>query len=435
MKKLFNKHYSNIILNGVKTMKKILLFMTVMTLTLALASCDFLGDQTTTETETTVEVDYENYIDIDTIDALQNMEVNKSYRLTANLDLIGIEWTPIGSYEEPFLGHFDGNGFAISNITVSSDNIHNGLFGYMEGDVIDLTIENINISYETNFLTYVGGIAGYSNGAITGCVVEGDIDITNTSGNSFVGLLVGVTQGKLEQHTLVDEFYPNLIDNNEVTGTINLVSDKIGFVGGLIGKAYNSTVSNNISRTQISVEASAYPSYIGGLIGHNYGGILIGFEELIDETTIYIKNNISFTDIVVELEDSNVIVGGFIGYNQKGYNLDNYVKSTITLNGSLSDTNHISIGGYLGENWTSQIDTILIDSTLINNLTSTYSLSKGAVIGALYSDYTDSDVYLVIPTSFDTTQLSTDTAENIYTTNFFTNTLGWTQEVLDEITE
>jgi hypothetical protein len=34
----------------------------------------------------------------------------KSYRLEANLDLNHHEWTPIGTWDTPFGGYFDGNG-------------------------------------------------------------------------------------------------------------------------------------------------------------------------------------------------------------------------------------------------------------------------------------------------------------------------------------
>ena len=46
--------------------------------------------------------------------------------LTADIDLGGQEWIPIGSAGTPFTGTFDGDGYAINNITISGNNQYQG---------------------------------------------------------------------------------------------------------------------------------------------------------------------------------------------------------------------------------------------------------------------------------------------------------------------
>ena len=346
--------------------------MASITLMLGLVSCDIFnigGTTTTTETTEATTVDYENFIEINSVSDLQNMEMNKSYILNTDLDLTGIEWQPIGSYLNPFLGNFDGNDHTISNLTITNDHIHNGLFGYTTGTINNLNLVNISIDYNSTFITYAGGIAGFTNGDIENCEVSGTLDVLSSESSVYAGMLVGFTQGKLYQDTTVEEFEPNMISNNKVSGLVNVVSHEIGYIGGMIGKTYNTTVAMNVSFVDISVTVNAYSVFIGGVIGHNFGGILHDFPEIVDDVNIYIYENITVNQITVNNDEGSFVVGGFIGYNSKGSHKDNYVQSEITLEGEALEANIIKVGGYYGENWNSQSEKIFIDSNYTDKLT------------------------------------------------------------------
>ena len=66
---------------------------------------------------------------------------NKTVKLVADLDLNNAEWTPIGSAsaDHGFMGSFDGNGYAIKNLKITSLTLDSdgyayaGLFGVTEG--------------------------------------------------------------------------------------------------------------------------------------------------------------------------------------------------------------------------------------------------------------------------------------------------------------
>lgn len=412
--------------------------MTSIVLMIGLASCNFAGNTTTAETTESTTVDYENYIEINTIADLEAMEMNKSYILNANLDLTGIEWVPIGSYNNPYLGNFDGNGYTISNLTITVDHLHNGLFGYTTGNIIDLNLINVSIDYNATFISYVGGLAGYSNGDIDGCNVEGSIEVLNTDSSLYIGMLVGFTQGKLYQDTTVEDFRPNIISNNRVNGTVTAISNEIGYVGGMIGKSYNTTVNGNISLVNLNVDVNEYTVFIGGLIGHNFGGILHDFAEIVDDVNIYIYENITVNQITVTDDSGSFTLGGFIGYNSKGYHKDNYVQSDVTLQGEASEENLIKVGGYFGENWNSPAENIFIRSSYLNNLTGDgITIVDGALGGGLYGSHTESTIYLFDPSSF----LPLDSVENYETADatdledpdFFVNIFGWDSGFLDQL--
>ena len=83
-----------------------------------------------------------------------NTGVNASahYKLTADIDLGGEEWTPIGhysteaSYSAAFQGVFDGDGHTVSNFKITKDNTpFLGFFGF----VYQGTVKNLNITDAT----------------------------------------------------------------------------------------------------------------------------------------------------------------------------------------------------------------------------------------------------------------------------------------------
>ena len=135
----------------------------------------------------------------------------KTVRLTDNIDMTGVTFSPIGDQTHLFDGTFDGNGKVISNLTLDSQNC-SGFFG--------ATGENSVIKY-----------LGLENVCV--------------SGNDNVGALVGKSQSK--------KIY-NCYSSGEVSGNEN--------VGGLIG--YNSSASTDNCFSVASVTAqNMYGSFVG----------------------------------------------------------------------------------------------------------------------------------------------------------------------------
>ncbi len=102
-----------------------------------------------------------------------------------------IEWNPIGTGDTPFAGTIDGNNKEISGIDVSSGSEYAGLVGKLDyGAVIkDVVLKDINITSDTNM---AGAIAGYNQGIIINCHVDGG---TITSNQSNVGGITGINAG------------------------------------------------------------------------------------------------------------------------------------------------------------------------------------------------------------------------------------------------
>ena len=165
-------------------------------------------------------------------------------------------WVPIGyndgdgNIEHPFDGHYNGNGFEISNIVVEKklNSLNGGIFGATYfGEIYDLTLRDVNIT------------ATFGVGALVGCAeytsirdvtVCGKIEI-KTNYNDAIGGMVGFSQGGNISNCCVYS------DNGLIDGWSS--------AGGLIGETYETTITKSYSR--ISVQGRRY---IGGLVGKIY---------------------------------------------------------------------------------------------------------------------------------------------------------------------
>ena len=108
--------------------------------------------------------------------------------LTDNIDLTGIDWTPIGtSFSNSYTGTFDGGNHTITGLTVTGSNDYAGLFGDIDenGTVKNVVLEGVQITSD-NSSGYAGGVAGNSWGTIENCSVSGSV-----SGTTFAGGVVG----------------------------------------------------------------------------------------------------------------------------------------------------------------------------------------------------------------------------------------------------
>mgnify|MGYP005848071361 CR=1 FL=1 len=372
-------------------MKKIILLLILFNV-LILSGCNFLGSD---QEETTSNVDISNFIKISTIDELKSMNPNKSYELDNDIDLNYEEWIPIGTYQNPFRGNFRGNGYTISNLKITKNNNgYNGLFGNLEGNVENLNIVNFDISFTTDFLANVGGLAGFSSGTIESVYVSGNIDINSTNSNLYLGLLVGSVETKLDSLVIAKQFRPNYLNDNFSTGSIIVAAEDITYAGGLVGKAYNTGFNNNVvDNFNITVTEVNSSTFIGGLIGHNFLYDVETIEPSLSVNKKLVNKNIVNAKFIVD-NNAELSLGGLVGYNQNVILDTNFVTSDIEV---IGDTSYL--GFLVGENWVVDIsNNLAINTNLVanfnNNNISTISgqIFESEIINNLYyisEDYTE----------------------------------------------
>ena len=100
-------------------------------------------------------------------------------KLTKNLDLNGIEWTPIGTKgtSNVFKGTFDGNGATISNLKISG-----GSYVALFGETSGATIKDLTVTGEVSGEDVAGIVAKATGTTITNCVSK--VNVTATAGKA-----------------------------------------------------------------------------------------------------------------------------------------------------------------------------------------------------------------------------------------------------------
>ncbi len=204
-------------------------------------------------------------------------DVNADYELTADIDLSGYEWSPVGSKEAPFTGSLEGNNHTVTGLTITdSSRVYSGLFGYLKGTVQNMTVEGqINLTDSNNDrFRYAGGIAGYAQNAhIKNCInyVTINAENRNTSQGTYcyAGGIAGCAADStvIEECTNYGEVYAGALEGTR-TST---------YAGGITGDCINSAlISECTNNGGISAHAatsftdywtSAYAGGISGEVG------------------------------------------------------------------------------------------------------------------------------------------------------------------------
>jgi len=115
-----------------------------------------------------------------------NTFAGKIVKLGNDINMIGVNWTPVGTageYTNSFAGTFDGQNKTISNLTsvTTGTNGAGGLFGSCHtGTIKNVILDNANISCEH----FGGGIVGWFEGngyaLIDNCTVKNSTIVCNT---------------------------------------------------------------------------------------------------------------------------------------------------------------------------------------------------------------------------------------------------------------
>ena len=124
-----------------------------------------------------------------------NADAKAVIRLTADMDLSGQEWTPIGS-GSAFSGTFNGNGHRITGFKVTGRD-RAGLFATLSGaTVMNLTVDGAEIRTAETDSAFGGALAGYSESSTVKNVTVG-AETTVVGYN--VGGLIGRSTGSLSE--------------------------------------------------------------------------------------------------------------------------------------------------------------------------------------------------------------------------------------------
>ena len=234
----------------------------------------------------------EEWIPIYTAEDLQNIQNNLegNYKLMNDIDLSGIEWTPIGANRRlrGFTGTLDGQNHTISNLYLrtgksyedSNSNLGYGIFTELLGTVKNLKItdfvfhvyDKVNEIFDYSHINVGILAASITGGTVEHCEAQNceiEVRLDSLSPNLFVGSLAGMTSGT--------SFIRNCkVENTTITGYTN---SQLRVIGGIVGSVYE--VSDCVFKGSIDISGS-YTGGISGMVFNrikncvNYGNIKFG---------------------------------------------------------------------------------------------------------------------------------------------------------------
>jgi hypothetical protein len=165
----------------------------------------------------------------------------------------------VGFQRTEFSGVFDGNGHAISHLTISGESWL-GLFGLLTtaARISNMRLKEVDVNGTGEF---VGGLVGRNRSRTDhwgrrrpGAVLSNCSSTGTVSGDRCVGGLAGLNEGT--------------ITTSHSTGVVT----GYRFIGGLVGVNRNGSVTTSYSTANVTGN-----EVVGGLVGTNQGSITMSY--------------------------------------------------------------------------------------------------------------------------------------------------------------
>ena len=175
---------------------------------------------------------------------------NKHFVQTANISGNYESFQPLCTTDAPFSGSYNGQGYTISTLNISSDS-HSALFVAVSGNISNVKIDGFLVNGKSDHKENgIGAIAGINKGKIVNCVVS-NTNITGSISNSCGGVC-GLNDGIVQNCT---------VKNLNTKASTESYSDSSA--GCVVGKNSGSIISCSAE----NINASGYIA--GGITGVN----------------------------------------------------------------------------------------------------------------------------------------------------------------------
>ncbi|MBR2088034.1 MAG: hypothetical protein IJ906_13035, partial [Oscillospiraceae bacterium] len=174
----------------------------------------------------------------------------KTVHLTCDINLAGIEWTPIGNKDHMFHGSFNGEGHSIVGLSITKTNDFQGLFGVVQGG----SIGNFAIKGSVSGDDHVGGVVGwFAEGHLYD--IYSEVTLTRAT-DQYEGGIVGYNS------------YGGYIEHCTQNARVNS-GDKDPCRGGIAGR------NRGVIRWCVNEQTvDCNWNYSGGIVGQNFDGMI-----------------------------------------------------------------------------------------------------------------------------------------------------------------
>jgi len=295
--------------------------------------------------------------EVSTIEQLNHVRehLGASYIQTADIVFGSTDdFEPIGSsftVGEYFSGSYNGNGYKINALNISSNENLVGLFGYSQGTLSNIRLENIEVKGTGNgTIVFIGGLVGYNCNIVENCYVSGSVSIpADTGGYTKINLggIVGFHNN--------GQNISNCTNAALVTANISSTTTTAIYAGGIAGVNGGGIVSCR-NTGSVSISSINANLNVGGITGSNSNedvpaGTAGNVNALLQNGEISLSSNAGY--ICANADYNNVMLGGIAGNNlnsiQTSYNIGKV--EGYKNNNYYGDYNHYDtyIGGISGK--------------------------------------------------------------------------------------
>ena len=224
----------------------------------------------------------------------ENAQSPVYFRLTADIDMKEMAWTPLVTEDKSFPIDFDGGGHTISNLTVSGEVAYPSFAGVVTGSIHDITFKDAAI---TGSATTASGIVAGQGAKVT---------LKNCHATGTISSAVTLTGGILGCIALADN--GSLIENCSFKGSIDLPAAG-DYNGGIVGAIRKGATNITISGCKVEADITSGTSKgnIGGILGVNWNG---------NSNVTIEKCSYKGTIKTVATGNGGSILGGICGYTQ-----------------------------------------------------------------------------------------------------------------------
>jgi len=288
-----------------------------------------------------------------TFQALDDVEANRfaNITLTQDIDCSGIEnFEPI-SWGYPFGGTFDGQGFTISNISISGvDTSDFGLFNAVNNATFeDLTLENVTISVPEDS----GNCGVLAGSAVDTSLTNVQVKNANVTCMEEVGGIFGYLEINDGENIEISKVS---VDGGAISAHYE---DYGSNAGGLFGYVHIYDYANlTIEEVYTNVSVMAQVGEAGGLFGNIYN-VNDDSDDVADSVftlrNAYVKGNVT-----VELEDHAGGISGGLELENDNYDaLAKAVFENVYVSGDVSG--YSEVGGFIGDIFILEYDQQIVE--------------------------------------------------------------------------
>lgn len=316
----------------------------------------------------------------------------KTVRMTADIDLGGTAWTPIGKdTATTFKGTFDGDGHIVYNLNVNKASSYKGFFVYLRDGAVVENLTLINPVIVNNAYTNTGAVVGgMENASIINCHVKGG-SITSGAGNlgGIVGYILGTQPARVAECSVTSlnptTGYTSPISGKSntggIVGYINMTAtlaatiedcyctrpvvcvDAVYAIGGIVGAAHGAIIRRCYSSNTV---AASRGSNVGGIVG-TVDTYKCEIYDCFSTGTIY-----AVGDYKTDTSSVYGVAGGIVGRNningtkiERCYALGEVLAAVqATPASGVTNNSRASAGGILGYTYSSSASTTV--TTTIN---------------------------------------------------------------------